>query len=67
MSPKCQNCSRHVSSDFARVFGNNDNEVLQCNKCAGDKGEGAISHLMAGGGGKEEYDVNKYTSAGMNL
>jgi hypothetical protein len=47
------------------VFGNNENEVLQCNKCAGEEGTGAMRHLMAGGGGKEEYDVNKFTGTGM--
>lgn len=31
--PSCQNCGSFVTVDFARVFGNNDDEVNGCPEC----------------------------------
>jgi len=30
---QCNNCGEHVSEQFARVFGDNDDEVFACNNC----------------------------------
>jgi hypothetical protein len=30
---RCYNCGAFVTQDFARVFGNNDNEVFGCLDC----------------------------------
>lgn len=32
-STPCQNCGNHVSAAFARVFGNDENEVYACRNC----------------------------------
>ena len=32
--PKCEGCDGHVSSEFARVMGDNDGVVHACLKCA---------------------------------
>ena len=32
-SNHCQNCGSFVTRDFARVFGNNHNEVFGCLEC----------------------------------
>lgn len=32
--PECENCGGHVTPDFARVFGSNDNDVQACIECA---------------------------------
>jgi hypothetical protein len=31
--PHCQHCGAHVTGDFTRVFGNNDDEVYGCLEC----------------------------------
>jgi len=31
--PHCQHCGAHVTGDFTRVFGNNDDEVYGCIEC----------------------------------
>lgn len=31
--PECQNCGSFVTSDFVRVFGNNESEVFGCIAC----------------------------------
>lgn len=31
---RCQNCNSFISSRFARVFGNNDDQVTACLNCA---------------------------------
>lgn len=33
---RCQNCDSFVTKDFARVFGNNQNEVHGCLDCIGN-------------------------------
>ncbi|WP_458205662.1 DUF7563 family protein [Haladaptatus sp. NG-SE-30] len=30
---RCQNCESFVTQEFARVFGNNDDEVVDCLDC----------------------------------
>lgn len=42
--PTCQNCDSFISSDFARVFGNNEGEVYACTECT------AFTGLIAGKG-----------------
>lgn len=32
--PRCRNCETHVTEQFARVFGDNDNDVYNCTDCA---------------------------------
>lgn len=32
--PECQGCGGHVSDDFARVFGDNADEVYNCLTCS---------------------------------
>lgn len=32
---RCWNCGGHVTARFARVMGDNDNEVYVCPKCCG--------------------------------
>jgi hypothetical protein len=31
---QCNNCGEHVTERFARVFGDNDDEVFACTSCA---------------------------------
>lgn len=46
---QCNNCGGHVSDRFARVFGDNDDEVFACYDCTG------FRELFDGrGGGVEE-------------
>lgn len=39
----CRNCGAFVTTDFARVFGNNDGEVFGCPECT------SFRALIAGG------------------
>lgn len=39
----CQGCGSFVSSRFSRVFGDNDDQVYRCHKCA------SMSELLDGG------------------
>jgi|GEM_PF-2174798 len=49
MTVHCQNCEAAYSDDFARVFGNNDNQLVACPDCedvtAGDLGYGVAAGL----------------------
>ena len=40
----CQNCGAHVDAQYARVFGNDDNEVHACRNCST---QGAIANGAA--------------------
>lgn len=31
--PRCTNCGKHVTPQFARVFGDNEDVVHQCMEC----------------------------------
>lgn len=31
---QCRNCGTHVTPDFARVFGDNQDRVYRCHECA---------------------------------
>lgn len=31
---RCRNCGTHVTPDFARVFGDNQDRVYRCHECA---------------------------------
>ena len=33
MTPYCQNCHAHLSADYARVFGGNNDEIRECMHC----------------------------------
>jgi hypothetical protein len=35
---ECMTCGDFVSDDYARVFGNNDNEIDSCRGCRADRG-----------------------------
>jgi hypothetical protein len=50
--PECQRCGAHVTEDFTRVFGTDDNEVYGCLDCL-------VAHELAEGeGGRiEEPDA----------
>ena len=39
----CRNCGAHISEDFARVFGDQSNDVHACMECS------CQEHLFAGG------------------
>lgn len=45
---ECQNCGSRVTLQFARVYGNNDDDVFACMKCV-EPGEGGRSILRNGG------------------
>lgn len=45
---QCNNCGGHVSEQFARVFGDNDDEVFACNDCT------VLRELFEGSGGGQE-------------
>lgn len=45
--PECNNCGEFVSLDFARVFGNNYNEVKACLDCS------TRNVLQAGGANRQ--------------
>lgn len=49
---ECQNCGEPVSSRFARVFGNNQNEVHACLECATEK------ELYRGSGRAPDVDTS---------
>lgn len=51
MTKTCANCGETVSDDFARVFGDNSNELANCPHCPDiafrDLGDGAGADLDA--------------------
>ncbi|QKY21780.1 hypothetical protein B4589_016145 (plasmid) [Halolamina sp. CBA1230] len=52
--PQCRNCDGHVTSRFARVFGDNGDEVYRCPDCSAnperyDGGPDADRSAIAGG------------------
>lgn len=38
--PRCTNCDKHVTVNFARVFGDNDDTVHNCLACSTRRGLG---------------------------
>lgn len=36
--PHCKNCDAFVTSQFARVFGNNQDKVFRCTECSNTRG-----------------------------
>lgn len=46
--PQCRNCDAHVTSRFARVFGDNGDQVHRCPDCSVDPDQ------YAGGSAGEE-------------
>ncbi len=55
MSPKCENCDGHVTKDFARVFGNDENKVIRCTDCLEDMNGSRSELLKMGAAGKENF------------
>lgn len=49
---RCQNCGSFVTRDFARVFGNNRNEVFGCLDCM------TATEVKKGGARAETVDTN---------
>lgn len=46
--PACHNCGSFVTSEFARVFGNNDGDVFGCPECM------SLGLLMRGVSARQE-------------
>lgn len=64
--PKCNRCETHVTTDFTRVFGDNDDEVYGCQHCleksvpsgAAAGVNPAFSQARGRSAGREERDGN---------
>lgn len=52
MSPHCQNCGSHVSAEYARVLGDNEDRVEFCRHCPPEDlvGKRLIDTKMVGPG-----------------
>lgn len=61
-SVECQNCGAMVSDDFARVFGDNDDQVHRCPECAKRNGTSERKAADASDRG-EAYPVDKSQQA----
>ena len=48
---RCQSCGSFVTRDFARVFGNNQNEVYACLECT------TSTEVKRGGARAEDVDT----------
>ncbi|EMA31705.1 DUF7563 family protein [Halobiforma nitratireducens] len=46
--PACENCNTHVSRQYARVFGDEHNDVHACPECA--ESVGAVRERAGNGG-----------------
>lgn len=55
MSKNCENCGEPVSDDFARVMGDNDNNVYHCYNCIENGAEKEI--IRRGGAAYEELQI----------
>jgi hypothetical protein len=53
--PHCNNCDAFVTRDFARVFGENDDEVYGCLDCVGATG---VKNGAAKEGESRRSDLN---------
>lgn len=49
MTKNCKNCGGHVSTDFARVYGDHNNKVWHCINCI-EKEDGGREALLRGAG-----------------
>jgi predicted SprT family Zn-dependent metalloprotease len=38
--PQCENCDKHISEQFQRVFGDKNGNVYACPKCSANAGIG---------------------------
>lgn len=56
---RCRNCGSFVTRDFARVFGNNYNEVYGCLECM------TATEVKRGGARAENVDTSGIGSMGM--
>lgn len=50
---RCQSCGSFVTRDFARVFGNNENDVFGCLECM------TATEVKKGGARAEHVDTAK--------
>lgn len=41
--PECQNCQKHISDDFYRVFSDDNGEVNACPNCSAQAGIAEVS------------------------
>lgn len=57
MTENCERCGEPVSKQFARVFGDQDNNVHRCLGCLHDKDGRKI--LRRGGGAMPERDIGE--------
>lgn len=56
---ECTNCGNNVSATFARVYGDNNNNVHRCMSCV-EKDAGGRRMLRCGGGAiKDEEEVRR--------
>lgn len=45
--PQCDTCQSHVSTDFARVFADEDRRILACPSCASNAGIADVARTRA--------------------
>ena len=55
MSEQCQNCESMVSDQFAKVHGDNDNNVYHCRECA--RVFGGRAFIFRGGAAYKDPEV----------
>ena len=53
---ECKNCGNMVTNRFARVYGDNQNNIKRCLNCLGN-GEESKKFLRYGGGAIEDEEV----------
>lgn len=51
----CKNCESQITNDFARVYGDQNNEVHHCIYCLG-KGDGGRNLLRHGAGARSDLE-----------
>lgn len=52
---KCLNCGSHVTEDFAKVFGDQDDDVFHCINCLGRE-QGGRELLRHGAGARRDIE-----------
>lgn len=60
MTPTCQHCGSQVTARFARVYGDNDNEVFACLNCHSG------NDLVSGAAAFEDYESEDEFRANYN-
>ena len=59
MVKNCLGCGAEVNERFARVCGNNDDEVYRCISCMDDSQESRTALIAAGATGKKNFKRGK--------